>query len=100
MTAKLHCPKCGAFISPKRRVLAGSSTAVLIICSKCREIIAFDPSMDCKCGHYQYAHNYGKYKCNMPKCKCLRYREKPNLSLAGQPHSEVPSVSDRTGSES
>ena len=55
--------------------------------------------MDCKCGHYQYAHNYGKHKCDMPKCKCLRYREKPSLSSSGQPHSVRHPVSDRTDSE-
>ena len=33
--------------------------------------------MDCKCGHYQFAHDYGRFTCNMPKCKCVKYREKP-----------------------
>lgn len=31
--------------------------------------------MNCKCGHYQYAHDYGKDKCNVKGCKCKKYRE-------------------------
>lgn len=30
--------------------------------------------MDCKCAHYQYAHDYGKGKCAVKDCECKRYR--------------------------
>lgn len=32
--------------------------------------------MNCKCGHYQYAHDFGKGKCVLIECKCKKYREK------------------------
>ena len=55
--------------------------------------------MNCKCGHYKYAHDYGRLGCNMSQCKCKRYKEKPSPSSSGQPHSVRHPVSDRTDSE-
>jgi len=37
--AELRCPKCGAFVSRKRRMAEGRSTAILVRCGKCTSIL-------------------------------------------------------------
>ena len=32
--------------------------------------------MDCKCGHYQYAHNFGDKDCAVKGCNCKRFKPK------------------------
>lgn len=29
--------------------------------------------MDCKCGHYQYAHDFGKDACQVEGCTCEKF---------------------------
>ena len=35
-------------------------------------------NINCKCGHYQYAHDFGKEKCRVRGCKCKEYKEVTN----------------------
>jgi len=36
-----HCSKCGAFVSRKRRIHKGSSTAILTRCRKCGIVLSW-----------------------------------------------------------
>ena len=35
-------------------------------------------NINCKCGHYQYAHDFGREKCRVRGCKCKEYKEVAN----------------------
>ena len=43
----MHCGKCGAFVSLKKRYLLGASTAILLWCKKCHSVLSVCFKGDC-----------------------------------------------------
>lgn len=40
-----------------------------------------DLQVDCICGHYQFAHDYGVVRCNVPGCQCCVFTTKKGKNL-------------------